>query len=126
MGSSHPQSGSRPPLGIGASTTPFFWRGLNESLPLPSRRFTRLTNAFSKQLENHVHAVALRSVWYNVCWRHTTLRTSPAQATGIVDELYNAAWLVGMVDDLTPAPKKPRPKPAWGTGRADGSCRSTL
>ena len=43
---------------------------------------------------------------------HTTLRTSPAQATGIVDELYDAAWLVGMVDDLTPAPKKPCPKPA--------------
>ena len=51
------------------------------------RRFTRLTNAFSKKLDNHVHAIALWSVWYNWCRRRTTLRTTLAQAAGPHDDL---------------------------------------
>ena len=83
----------------------------NLNLRMGVRRFTRLTNAFSKKVENHVHAVALWSVWYNWCRRHGTLRTMPAQAAGLTTTWHDAEWLVRMVDDLTPAPKKPEPKP---------------
>jgi len=47
------------------------------------RRFTRLTNAFSKKMENHAHMVALYELWYNFVRVHKTLRTSPAMAAGI-------------------------------------------
>ncbi|MCY4664673.1 MAG: hypothetical protein OXC00_08415 [Acidimicrobiaceae bacterium] len=83
----------------------------NLNLRMAVRRFTRLTNAFSKKVENHVHSLALYFVWYNWCRRHTTLRTTPAQAAGLTNAWHDAEWLVEMIDDLTPAPKKPGPKP---------------
>ena len=86
----------------------------NLNLRMGVRRFTRLTNAFSKKLDNHVHAVALWSVWYNWCQRHTTLRTTPAQAAGLTTNWHDAEWLVRMIDDLTPAPKKPGPPKGCG------------
>ena len=58
------------------------------------RRFTRLTNAFSKRLTNHVHALALYFVWHNFCRRHGTRRTTPAQATGLADDWRDAEWIV--------------------------------
>lgn len=51
------------------------------------RRFTRLTNAFSKKLDNHIHALALYFAFYNLCRIHKTLRMSPAMAAGIADRL---------------------------------------
>ena len=84
------------------------------NLRMGVRRFTRLTNAFSKKLQNHVHHVALWSVWYNWCRRHRTLRTTPAQAAGLTDKWHDAEWLVGMIDDLSPAPKKPGPPKGSG------------
>ena len=61
------------------------------------RRFTRLTNAFSKKSENHAAAVALGYFAYNFIKVHRTLRTSPAMAAGITDRLWDvndlvAAW----------------------------------
>ena len=52
------------------------------------RRFTRLTNAFSKKFENHVHMVALYTVWYNFVRMHKTLRVTPAMAAGVTDRLW--------------------------------------
>ena len=46
------------------------------------RRFTRLTNGFSKKLENHMHAVALNFMFYNFCKIHSTLRVTPAMEAG--------------------------------------------
>jgi hypothetical protein len=53
------------------------------------RRFIRLTNAFSKKLENHAHMVALYALWYNFVRVHKTLRMSPAMAAGIETRLWS-------------------------------------
>ncbi|MCY4661135.1 MAG: IS1 family transposase [Acidobacteria bacterium] len=82
----------------------------NLNVRMGVRRFTRLTNAFSKKLANHAHAVALFYVWYNWCRRHTTTRTTPAQAAGLTDTWYDAEWLVGVVEAHLPKPAKPGPK----------------
>jgi len=55
----------------------------NLSMRMAMRRFTRLTNVFSKKLNNHAHMVALYVLWYNFFRVHKTLRTSPAMAAGI-------------------------------------------
>ena len=86
----------------------------NLNLRMGVRRFTHLTNAFSKKLDNHVHHVALWSVWHNWRRRHTTLRTTPAQAAGLTSTWHDAEWLVRMIDDLIPAPKKPGPPKGSG------------
>ena len=91
-----PVSGEPDPAFISTS----FIERQNLNLRMGVRRFTRLTNAFSKKLENHVHSVALWSVWHNWCRRHTTLRTTPAQAAGLTDAWHNAEWLVGVIDDF--------------------------
>lgn len=61
----------------------------NLTMRMSMRRFTRLTNAFSKKLENHAHMVALYAIWYNFMRIHKTLRTSPAQAAGIDSRLWS-------------------------------------
>ena len=77
------------------------------------RRFTRLTNAFSKKVENHCHAVALYSVWYNFCRIHKTLGTTPAMAAGLAEYPHGLEWTGSLIDKRTPAlgprgPYKPR------------------
>jgi len=62
------------------------------------RRFTRLTNAFSKKLENHCHMVALYALWYNFVRIHKTLRTSPAMAAGIERRLWSMEDVVRLIE----------------------------
>ncbi len=57
----------------------------NLTMRMSMRRFTRLTNAFSKKFENHCHALALYFVFYNFCRVHKTLRATPAMAAGLID-----------------------------------------
>ncbi len=62
----------------------------NLTLRMQSRRFTRLTNGFSKKLRNHAAAVSLYVVHYNLCRVHETLRTTPAMALGVTDYIWTS------------------------------------
>jgi IS1 family transposase len=67
----------------------------NLTIRMQLRRFTRLTNAFSKKLENLKAACALHFAWYNFCRIHSTLRVTPAMAAGVVDEIWSLDQLLG-------------------------------
>ncbi|HXO21450.1 MAG TPA: IS1 family transposase [Thermoanaerobaculia bacterium] len=69
----------------------------NLTVRMSVRRFTRLTNAFSKKLENHVAAFGLFTAHYNFCRIHQTLRVSPAMAAGVTDRLWSIADLVALL-----------------------------
>jgi hypothetical protein len=58
------------------------------------RRFTRLTDGFSKKLANHEHMLAIYFMYYNFCRVHQTLRVTPAMETGIADHVWSVAELV--------------------------------
>jgi hypothetical protein len=70
----------------------------NLTMRMSMRRFTRLTNAFSKKLENHAHMVALYALWYNFVRIHKTLRVMPAMAAGIEKRLWSMEDVVALVD----------------------------
>lgn len=70
----------------------------NLTMRMSMRRFTRLTNGFSKKVENHKAAVALHFMHYNFCRIHQTLRVTPAMAAGISDHVWEIAELVGLLD----------------------------
>ena len=72
------------------------------------RRFTRLTNAFSKKFENHMHMVALYTVWYNFIRIHTTLRVTPAMAAGLSETVWDMEDLVRIMDERAPKPGRPK------------------
>ena len=71
----------------------------NLNLRMHTRRFTRLTNAFSKKVENHAHSVALFAMYYNFVRIHKTLRTTPAMAAGVTSRL----WEIGDIVDVLEA-----------------------
>ena len=79
----------------------------NLTMRMGMRRFTRLTNAFSKKIENHLHMLSLYFVHYNFCRVHKSLRVSPAMAAGVSDTLRDVEWIVGLIDARTPKPKRP-------------------
>lgn len=79
----------------------------NLTMRMSMRRFTRLTNAFSKKLQNHEHMVALYAIWYNFVRIHKTLRTSPAMAAGIETRLWSMEDVVALIDAREEAPKRP-------------------
>lgn len=64
-----------------------------------TRRFTPLTNAFSKEVENHAHSVALFAMYYNFVRIHKTLRTTPAMAANVIKRL----WEIGDIVDVLEA-----------------------
>jgi IS1 family transposase len=61
------------------------------------RRFTRLTNAFSKKIENHEHAIAIYAMHYNFVRRHQTLRVAPAMAAGATNKLWSLEDMIGLL-----------------------------
>jgi hypothetical protein len=74
---------------------------------MASRRFTRLTNGFSKRLDNHVAAVALYVCHYNLVRQHEALRTTPAKALGVADR----AWTIdSLLTRRLPLPPLCRPR----------------
>ena len=70
----------------------------NLSMRMHMRRFTRLTNAFSKKIENHALAVALHFMYYNFCRVHQSLRITPAMAAGISDHVWDVEEIVGLLE----------------------------
>jgi IS1 family transposase len=88
----------------------------NLTMRMQMRRFTRLTNAFSKKFENHMHMVALYTVWYNYVKQHKSLKgLSPAIAAGISDTLWSMTDLAEMIDAAQP---KPAPRGPYKKGPA--------
>jgi hypothetical protein len=70
----------------------------NLTMRMSMRRFTRPTNAFSKKVDNHRHAVALYFVYYNFCRVHQTLRVTPAMESGLADHVWGLDELVGLLE----------------------------
>ena len=82
----------------------------NLTMRMCLRRFTRLTNAFSKKVENHCHALALYFVWYNFCRPHSSLGvpysypgTTPAMSVGLADTPRSLEWIISMADGHPPS-----------------------
>ena len=78
----------------------------NLTMRMGMRRFTRLTNAFSKKLENHLHMLSLYFVHYNFCRIHKSLRVTPAMEAGVSDTLRDVEWIVSLIDARATAPQK--------------------
>jgi hypothetical protein len=70
----------------------------NLNVRMHTRRFTRLTNAFSKKVENHAHSVALFAMYYNFVRIHKTLRTSPAMAARVTKRLWEIGDIVNVLE----------------------------
>ena len=85
----------------------------NLTLRMSCRRFTRLTNGFSKKLDQHLAAVALHVAYYNFCRVHESLRSTPAVALGVADRV----WTVGDLLDAALATQPIAPQPATPTER---------
>lgn len=81
----------------------------NLTMRVSMRRFTRLTNGFSKKVENLEHAVALHFAFYNFCRVHQTLRVTPAMAAGIADHVWELEELIALMPKAVAA--------AWGSKR---------
>jgi len=70
----------------------------NLTMRMSMRRFTRLTNGFSKKIENHCYAVALHYMHYNFCRVHQTLRVTPAMEAGLADHIWTVEELVSLLE----------------------------
>jgi hypothetical protein len=81
----------------------------NLTMRMSMRRFSRLTNAVSKKVENHALSVALHYMHYNFCRIHKTLRITPAMAAGVTNKLWSIEDLVAMVEEAAPKPGKRGP-----------------
>jgi IS1 family transposase len=77
----------------------------NLSLRMGMRRFTRLTNAFSKKIENHAASIALFMMYYNFARVHKTLRCSPAMAAGVDNRLWEISDIVALIEAYEDAKK---------------------
>ena len=81
----------------------------NLTMRMSMRRFTRLTNGFSKKFENHMHMVALYTVWYNFVKMHKTLKMTPAMAAGVSDTLMDMGDIADLVEAAAPKPGRRGP-----------------
>jgi hypothetical protein len=90
----HPKIGSPDPSHISTS----YVERSNLTMRMHMRRFTRLTNAFSKKVENHAAAIALHTMYYNFVRIHQTLRVTPAMAAGVTDKLWEVSDIVTMLE----------------------------
>jgi hypothetical protein len=70
----------------------------NLTMRMHMRRFTRLTNAFSKKLEHHIAAISLHFMYYNFVRIHQTLRVTPAMAAGVTDRMWDVADIVALLE----------------------------
>lgn len=70
----------------------------NLTIRMSNRRFTRLTNAFSKKLENHKHALTIHFMAYNFCRIHSTLRVTPAMEAGLTDHVWSLEEIVNLIN----------------------------
>ncbi len=84
----------------------------NLTMRMHMRRFTRLTNAFSKKVENHAYAVAPHMMHYNLVRIRSKLRMTPAMAAGVPDRLWEAADIVALVEAAAPRVRDPYRKKA--------------
>jgi IS1 family transposase len=101
-----PVEGSPDPKHISTS----FAERQNLTMRMQMRRFTRLTNAFSKKFENHMHMVALYTVWYNYVKQHKSLKgLSPAMAAGLSTTLWSMTDLAEIIDASLPKAGKRGP-----------------
>lgn len=116
-GSTSPKQGGgrySPPECIGAKKTPVtgnpdpahistsYVERSNLSIRMANRRFTRLTNAFSKKIDNHLYALALYFAFYNFCRIHKTLKVTPAMAAGITDKLWTLEDIAERIEARRP------------------------
>lgn len=69
----------------------------NLTMRMSMRRFTRLTNAFSKKIENLEHAVALHFMYYNFCRIHQTLRITPTMEAGVTDHVWDIDEVIALI-----------------------------
>ena len=69
---------------------------LNLQLRMSNRRFTRLTNAYSKKVENHIHSMAIYTMYYNFVRIHSTLRVTPAMEAGVANHLWSLEEMIGL------------------------------
>src|SRR5208282_793886 len=81
----------------------------NLTMRMSLRRFTRLTNAFSKKIENHACAIALHSMFYNFVRIHQTLRVTPAMAAGVTGKLWEVADIVKVLENFEAAQRVEAP-----------------
>ncbi|MGE0830496.1 MAG: IS1 family transposase, partial [Hyphomonadaceae bacterium] len=81
----------------------------NLTLRMHNRRFTRLTNAFSKRFVSHVHMVALYTAFYNFIRIHKTLRVTPAMQAGVAARVLGFEDIIARIDARAGAPKKRGP-----------------
>lgn len=81
----------------------------NLSIRMQNRRFTRLTNAFSKKFQSHVHALGLYFAFYNFIRIHKTLRVTPAMQAGITDRVWSLEDIVALMDARAPKPGRRGP-----------------
>jgi IS1 family transposase len=81
----------------------------NLTMRMSMRRFTRLTNGFSKKLDNHMHALALYFAFYNFCRIHKTLKVTPAMAAGVTDKLWSLEDIAERIEARQTKPIKRGP-----------------
>lgn len=98
------RKGAPDPAHIGTS----FVERQNLQMRMSMRRFTRLTNAHSKKLNNHRHAISLYFTLYNWTRIHQTLRITPAMAAGLTDRVWSMEEIVAMMDEEAPKPGRPK------------------